>query len=108
MPLAARRDVPRLQALNLRPQPQRGPRFGSKTTLAAILPWILRRTAAKTGKARRFRRWLRCSALQPPIALAVITATLFDPAHAAIAIAGLVGIVLIKTGVQPRSSRRFL
>ena len=73
-----------------------------------FLLWLSRRTAQEIRKARRFTRKLRRSTLQPPIALAVVTATLLDPAQATIAIVGLVGIVLIKTGVQPRSSRRFL
>src|SRR5262245_10803129 len=42
------------------------------------------------------------SALQPLVALAVVAAALLDPLQAAVTVIGLVGIVLIEAGVQPR------
>src|SRR5207245_4523340 len=42
------------------------------------------------------------STLQPLVALAVVAAALLDPLQAAVAVVGLVGIVLIEAGVQPR------
>src|SRR6185312_10764385 len=41
------------------------------------------------------------SALELLVALAVIAASLLDPFQAAVAIAGLIGVVLIETGVHP-------
>src|SRR4051794_28526795 len=48
------------------------------------------------------------SALQPLIAFAVIAAALLDPLHAAVAICGLVGVVLIDAGVHASLARAFL
>src|SRR5438046_3338891 len=45
-------------------------------------------------------------AFKAPIALAVISAASLDPPHAAVAVVGLVGVVLIEAGVHPCLSSR--
>ena len=48
------------------------------------------------------------SAFQPLVALAVVASTLCDPTKPTVAVGGLVGPILVKTGMQPGFSRRFI
>src|ERR1700674_5529478 len=57
--------------------------------------------SAAGGNIIRPRLAERRLALQLLVALAVIAAALLDPLHAAIAVGGLVGVVLIDTGMHP-------
>src|SRR5665213_128134 len=75
-----------------------------------------RAAQTKTGKRGHAGEWAPTSAnprrsggaLQPLVAFAVIAATLLDPLHAAIAIAGLVGVVLIDAGMHAALASGFL
>ena len=51
---------------------------------------------------------VRCSALKPLVALAVVSAAFLDPLQPAIAIAGLVRVVLIEARLHASLAGRFL
>src|SRR3954451_23631576 len=69
-----------------------------------------------TGLKQEAGAWLRPlrpleasgGALQLLVAFAVIAAALLDPLHAAIAVGGLVGVVLVDAGVEARLARGLL
>src|ERR1700679_3995374 len=63
---------------------------------------MFRGPRSNRGRTSGGRSATRSSALQLLVALAVIAAALHDPFQAAIAVAGLVGVVLVEAGFAPR------